>query len=75
MYILIDIKYQFNDIAIFVALKEIVRTKVYKRTGYSLDITRQTACLVVNPITVDGYASLFNCTTAVRASDSMTASS
>ena len=29
---------------------------------------RQTACLVVNPIIVDGYASLFNCTTAVWAS-------
>ena len=47
----------------------------YKRIGYSLDIMRQTACLVVNPIIVDGYASPFNCTTAVRASDSMTASS
>ena len=47
----------------------------YKRIGYNLDIMRQTACLVVNPIIVDGYASLFNCTTAVRASDSMTASS
>ena len=45
----------------------------YKRIGYSLDIMRQTVCLVVNPIIVDGYASLFNCTTAVRASDSMTA--
>ena len=32
---------------------------------------RQTACLDINPIIVDGYASLFNCTTAVRASDSM----
>ena len=42
----------------------------YKRIGYSLDIMRQTACLIVN-----GYVSLFNCTTAVRASDSMTASS
>ena len=41
----------------------------YKRIGYSLDIMPQTACLVVNPIIVDGYASLFNCTTAVRASD------
>ena len=40
--------------------------------GYSLDIMRQTACLVVSPI-VDGNASLFNCTTAVRVSDSMTA--
>ena len=47
----------------------------YKRIGCSLDIMRQTACLVVNQIIVDGYASLFNCTTAVRASDSMTASS
>ena len=34
---------------------------------------RQTACLVINRIIVDGYAPLFNCTTAVRASDSMTA--
>ena len=47
----------------------------YKRIGYSLDIMRQTAYLVVNPIIVDGNASLFNCTTAVRDSDSMTASS
>ena len=47
----------------------------YKRIGYSLDIMRQTACLVVNQIIVDGYASLFNYTTAIRASDSMTASS
>ena len=46
----------------------------YKRIGYSLDIMRQTACVVVNPIIVDGYASLFNCTTAARASDSKTAS-
>ena len=47
----------------------------YKRIGYSLDIMRQTASVVVHPIIVDGYASLFNCTTAVRASDSMMASS
>ena len=31
----------------------------YKRIGYSLDIMRQTACLVINPIIVDGYTSLF----------------
>ena len=36
---------------------------------------RQTVFLVVNPIIVDGYASLFNTTTGVRASDSMTSSS
>ena len=47
----------------------------YKIIGHILDIMRQTACLVVNPIIVDGYASLFICTTAVWVSDSMTASS
>ena len=47
----------------------------YKRIGYNPYIMWQTAFLVVNPITVDGYALLFNCTTVVRASDLMTASS
>ena len=46
----------------------------YKRIGYSLDIMRQTACLVINPIIVGGCALLFNYTMVVRASDSMTAS-
>ena len=55
--------------------RKIINLKLLKEIGYSLDIMRQTACLVVNPIIVVGYASLFNCTTAVRASDSMTASS
>ena len=50
------------------------RLKVINRYK-NQDIMRQTACLVVNPIGVDGYASLVNCTTAVRASDSMTTSS
>ena len=38
----------------------------YKRIGYSLDIMRQSTCLVINPITVDGYALLFNCTKAAQ---------
>ena len=42
----------------------------HNRIDYSLDIMRQTVCLVINPIIVDGYASLFNCTMAIRASDS-----
>ena len=46
----------------------------YKRIGYNPYDMRQTACLVINPTSVDSYASLFNCTTAGRASDSMTAS-
>ena len=31
----------------------------YKRISYSLDTMRQTACLVVNPIIVDGYVLLW----------------
>ena len=37
-----------------------------------MDIIRQCACLVVKPITVDSYGSLFNCTTMGQASDLMT---
>ena len=28
----------------------------------SINVMRQSACLVINPITVDSFASLFNCT-------------
>ena len=45
----------------------------YKRIGYNLNVMRQSACLVINPITADGYAILFNCTPVGRASDSMMA--
>ena len=45
----------------------------YKRIGYNLNIMRQSACLIINPITVDGYAALLNCTPVDRASDSMMA--
>ena len=41
--------------------------------GYNLDIMRQSACLVLNPITVYSYGFLFNCMTVGQASDSMTA--
>ena len=71
-----DLVYRFRKIVGKSNFSEQFRKRInrYKRNGYSLDIMRQTACLVVNPIIVDGYASLFNCPTAVRASDSMTAS-
>ena len=45
----------------------------FKRMGYNLNVMRQSACLVFNPITVDGYATLFNCTPVDQASDSMMA--
>ena len=30
----------------------------YKRIGYNLNVMQQSACLVINPITVDGYVAL-----------------
>ena len=46
--------------------------KRYKRVGYKMDIMRQSACLVVNQITVYSYGFLFNCTTVGQVSDSIT---
>ena len=43
----------------------------YKRIGYNINIKRQSACLVFNPITVKYFTSLFNCTPVGRASDSV----
>ena len=41
----------------------------YKKIGYNIDVLRQTACMVVNPIMVNNFAYLFDCTTVGRASD------
>ena len=41
----------------------------YKNIGYNIDVLRQTACLVVNPIKVNNFADLFDWTTVGRASD------
>ena len=41
----------------------------YKKIGYNKNVMRQTACLVVNPIKVNSFAYLFNCTTVGRTSD------
>ena len=47
--------------------------KRYLKNGYNLDIIRQSACLVVNLITVYSYGFFFNCTTVGQALDSLTA--
>ena len=36
----------------------------YKGAGYNMNVMRQTACLVVNPITVVNFATSFDCTLA-----------
>ena len=44
----------------------------YKKIGYNIDVLQQTACLVVNPITVRNFSFLLNCTPMGRTSDSLT---
>ena len=38
----------------------------YKKIGYNINVMRQMACLVVNPIKVYSFAYLFNCTAVVK---------
>ena len=45
----------------------------HKGNGYDLNVMRQPACLVINQITFDNFAALFNCTPVDRASDSLMA--
>ena len=45
----------------------------YRHIGYNLNVMRQSACLVFNPIMTDNYTPFFNCTPVGRASDSMMA--
>ena len=44
-----------------------------KRIVYDINVMRQSASLVINPITVDYFAAFFNCTPVDQASDSMMA--
>ena len=53
-----DLPYHFKKI--------IVR---YKKFGYNIDVFRQTACLVVNPIKVNIFAYLADCMMVGRTSD------
>ena len=36
----------------------------YKITGYNMNVMRETACLAVNPIKVNNFATLYNFTSA-----------
>ena len=70
-----DLVYKFKKIVGRVDFSNQFRKIIvrYKRIGYNINIMRQSACLVFNPITVNNFASLFNCTPVGRASDSMMA--
>ena len=59
-------------LAIFIRVINFYFKKIivcYKKIGYNINVMRQTACLVVNPIKVNSFAYLFNCTTVGRTSD------
>ena len=43
----------------------------HKRIGYDSNVMRQSVCLVINPITVDNFAALFNCMPVYRAPESI----
>ena len=45
------------------------KTVRYKKICYNIDVLRQTACLVVNPIKANNFAYLFDCTMVGGASD------
>ena len=70
-----DLVYKFKKIMCRTDFSDQFRKIImrHKRIGYDLNVVRQSACLVINLITVDNFAALFNCTTVDRASDSMMA--
>ena len=70
-----EIVYTFKKIRGMTEFSDQFRnTMHFKRIGYNLTVMRPSACLVINPITVDDFAALVNCTPVDRASDSMMAS-
>ena len=70
-----DLIYRFQKIVGKADFSDQFKTIIvrYKRIGYNINIMRQSACLMFNPVTVNNFASLFNCTPVGRASDSMMA--
>ena len=43
---------------------------IYKKIGYNINVLQQTACLVVNPVTVGNFAFVCNCKPVGRTPDS-----
>ena len=56
-----DLVYKFKKIVHRADFSDQFRKIIvhYKRIGYNINIMRQSACLVFNPITVNNFASLF----------------
>ena len=54
-------------------IRSVLKNDKYHKRKYDLNVMRQSACLMINPIKVDNFAELFNCTPVERASDSVMA--
>ena len=65
-----DLVYKFRKIYVCNHFSTLIRKIVlrYIKIGYNINVIRQTACIVVNPISVSNFASLFGCTPAGLAS-------
>ena len=70
-----DLVYKFKKIMDRTDFSDQFRKMIirHKRIGYNLNVMRQSACLMINLITVDNFAALFNYTPMDRASDTMMA--
>ena len=68
-----DLVYKFKKIIGRTDLTDQFRIIIirHKCIGYDLNVMRQSTCIVINKITIDNFAALFNCTPVDRASDSM----
>ena len=70
-----DLVYKFKRIVgkpnLSDQLKKIIKSCI--KVGYNLNVMRQSACMVLNPIMVNSYGFLLNCTTVGQASVFMTA--
>ena len=64
-----DLMYKLKIVGSNNFSSQFIKISHYKKIGYNINVFQQTACLVVNPITVGNFAFLFNC--ALVGSDSM----
>ena len=64
---------EFYGDSVYKFKKIVGRADFSDRIGCNTNIMRQSACLVITPITVNNFVPLFNCTPAGRASVSMMA--
>ena len=58
-----DLLYKLKKVIGFTDFSDQFRKMIiqHKLIGYELNVMLQAACIVINPITVDNFAALFNC--------------